>query len=403
MAGVAATMIFLYSISKLKTLRERPQTGGFQDTMLHGIPLTPAPGRTHRAGNVDQEQQPHFLMSSALRSTADNAPNRVPPNTTRIMVIPRMQQEDITWISKELPELDVYVYIADNITAAVHPPKNKGHEVMVYLSYIIEHFDDLPDIVLFMHAHRWTHHNNELLGSDAVQMVQRLNSAYVLEKGYFNMRCHWSPGCPEWLHPMSRQESMGKQEEAVLAQSWKELFPFDPLPAFLGQPCCAQFALSKQRILSLPLSRYIFFRDWILRTTLSDYVSGRIWEYSWQYIFANQAAYCPAEHICYCAGFGVCFGGERSYKKYFELVSQKQKLEEDLQDVQKMQTDQQKNASFGRNETGSSHGPGQSSSHPSPLQEEIARIAEDINRRKDEAFRRGGDSTFQDKDSGSSR
>ena len=246
---------------------------------------------------------------------------------TRTLVIPRMKDDDIAWIVKELPDVNVTVYVANDPSALLHSPKNKGHEVMVYLTYIIDHYDKLPDVVVFMHAHRWTHHNNEVLGHDAPQMIRRFSNAHVVRQGYVNMRCHWSPGCPEWLHPGSEAEVLGKQEEAVLVESWAELFPSDPLPKTLAQPCCAQFALSKQRIHSIPLSQFTFFRDWILKTPLSDYISGRIWEYSWQYLFTSQGVFCPAEHLCYCDAFGVCFGGGAEFSKYEEMQRIKLKYE----------------------------------------------------------------------------
>ena len=248
---------------------------------------------------------------------------------TRTLVVPRVKDDDISWIAQELPDLDVVVYVANDPSAPLHSPKNKGNEVMVYLTYIIDHYDELPDVIIFMHAHRWTHHNNELLGYDAPQMIRRLSNAHVTRQGYVNMRCHWSPGCPEWLHPGSREEALGKQEEAVLVESWAELFPSDPIPKTLAQPCCAQFALSGQRIHSIPLSRFTFFRDWILRTPLSDYISGRIWEYSWQYLFTRQNVSCPAEHICYCDAFGVCFGGAINFNNY--EIMRRAKLEYEAQ------------------------------------------------------------------------
>lgn len=251
---------------------------------------------------------------------------------SRVMVVPRIKEDDITWIADELPDMNMSVYVADDPSAFLHPPRNKGHEVMVYLTYIIDHYDSLPDIVLFMHAHRWTHHNNELLGHDAVEMIRRLNNAHVIRKGYMNLRCHWSPGCPEWLHPVSTQELLGKQEETVLSKCWSELFPLEPMPIFLAQPCCAQFALSKERLLAIPLSQFVFYRDWILRTPLSDYISGRIWEYSWQFIFTGQNSYCPAEHTCYCDGFGICFGGRARYQDFLRLRDAKQEFEAELED-----------------------------------------------------------------------
>lgn len=300
-------------------------------------------GRNHNVSAVQESEGLRWPYSSQLRvakpSTIGHAEanpfRKTESDFTRMLVIPRMQDDDISWISEELPGLNVTVYVANDPLASTHPPKNKGHEVMIYLTYIIEHYHQLPDIVIFMHAHRWTHHNNALLQYDGSQMIKRLSGAYVTRQGYVNMRCHWSPGCPEWLHFDGPVESLGKQEEAVLSDCWSELFPLDPLPETLSQPCCAQFALSRERIRSIPLNRFIFYRDWIMRTPLSDYISGRIWEYSWQYLFTGQGVLCPAEHFCYCDGFGVCFGGASEYSDYEEtrrtLVDYQEQLKDLLQ------------------------------------------------------------------------
>lgn len=135
--------------------------------------------------------------------------------------------------------------------------------------------------------------------------------------GNRNMRCHWEPGCPGWLHPGAVEEDLSKQEETLIAKTWLELFPHDPIPNVLAQPCCGQFAISRDRIRSLPLETYIYYRDWLMETHLSDYISGRIWEYVWQFVFTGENVVCPKEHVCYCDGFGVCFGGEEEYEAYW--------------------------------------------------------------------------------------
>lgn len=262
-----------------------------------------------------------------------------PPGSSysRTIVVPRLMNDDTSWIEDELPGMDTAIYIANDPTAALHPPTNKGHEVMIYLTYIIDHYFNLPDIIIFMHAHRWTHHNLELLGYDSAEMVRRLSNDYVARQGYVNMRCRWYPGCPEWLHPGDTQEVLAKQEAVVLSNCWRELFPSDPLPEALGQGCCAQFAVSKNRVLSIPLSRFVFYRDWILKTPLSDYVSGRIWEYLWQFLFTGRTVYCPSEHACHCFGFGVCFGGDAQYQEFEEIRRSKETYELELKELRERQ------------------------------------------------------------------
>ena len=249
---------------------------------------------------------------------------------TRTLVTACVDKKEVSWMREELLNVNLSVYVANDLSANMHPPKNKGHEAIIYLTYIIDHYATLPDIVIFMHAHRWAEHNNEVLDYDAVQMIQRLSSTYVRKQGYVNMRCDWVPGCPEWLHPSSKQEDLKKQEEAVLSKCWGELFPLDPLPWSLAQACCAQFAVSQERILSIPLSQFIFYRDWMLATPLSNYISGRIWEYLWHFVFTGEHLYCPAQHLCYCDGFGICFGGDESFDEFARVRDAKERWESEM-------------------------------------------------------------------------
>ena len=251
---------------------------------------------------------------------------------TRTLVIPHTSADNISWAAALQPNTSLALYAVDDTLGTLHPPQNKGNEVMVYLTYLIDHYDDLPDIVIFMHAHHKAWHNNELLGFDSAEMVRRLKSKTVNREGYMSMRCAADPGCPEWLHPHAGEDSLGKQEQAWLARCWRELFPLDDMPQSLSQPCCAQFAISKPRILSIALDRFIFYRDWLLRTTLTDYISGRIWEFAWHYVFTGSDTYCPPEHACYCDGFGLCFQGEAGYRAFWRLYQEKKELELELGD-----------------------------------------------------------------------
>lgn len=244
-------------------------------------------------------------------------------NYTRTLVAPRMKNDDISWMDEYLPaDIVKMIYVADDRHAPLHPPKNKGNEVMIYLTYIIDHYDDLSDITIFVHAHQTAWHNNDLAGNDAGEMIRRLSSEKVMREGYFNLRCQWYPGCPDWMHPGETEENEEKHEEILLAKAWAELFPLDRIPNTLAQPCCAQFALSRERIHSIPRSQFVFYRNWLLKTPLDNFVSGRVWEYLWQYALAGKASYCPIEHACYCDGYGYCFGGAEQYNSWFDLRNQ---------------------------------------------------------------------------------
>lgn len=331
-----AVLSFVALLPFLRKLNDHDMSrAGTGASRLEGV-LSSTPTRSPFSRGLPVSRSGENLTSPVGSFSAEfHYGMRKPPgsNYTQIMVVPRLKIDDISWIREELPDIDTAVYVANDPTADFHPPRNKGHEVMVYLTYIIDHYSDLPDTIIFMHAHRWTHHNIELLGYDSAEMIRRLSNDYVAREGYVNMRCRWYPGCPEWLHPKDARETLAKQEGVVLSQCWHELFPSKPLPEALGQGCCAQFALSKNRVLSIPLSRFIFYRDWMLRTPLSDYVSGRIWEYLWQYLFTGESIYCPSEHACHCQGFGVCFGGATEYEEFRELGRSKEAYEKELEEM----------------------------------------------------------------------
>ena len=263
---------------------------------------------------------------------------------TRGIVMARTKEEDVSWIDEELGDVmapngpfERYIYVADDQTAPLHPPKNKGHESMIYLTYIIDHYEKLPDVSLFVHSDRWTWHNNELFSQDLSAMIRFLSPERVTREGYMNLRCHWDPGCPDWIHPGALKEDSRKKEETYIAEYWMQLYPMEPIPSVLAQACCAQFAVSRERITAIPRERYIYLRDWLLRTNLRDSMSGRFFEYTWQYLFTGNSVSCPDMHVCYCDGYGFCFGGKGEYNHWFELRYELEEYEAELKQWTKQQ------------------------------------------------------------------
>ncbi|KAJ5463303.1 hypothetical protein N7475_008247 [Penicillium sp. IBT 31633x] len=321
--GVCFFLVLLFTARSLsRPWREVPQVIGLGDLVSSSSNATRTWNTTHGHTNNDLfAPPPHFIPGTPR-----------PPGYkySKVLVVTRTKEEDTNWIAEELPDWDHAIYVADDPKAPLHPPKNKGHEVMIYLTYIVDHYDRLPDVAVFMHSHQFAWHNDNLFAGDAAQLLRRLNLNRVIREGYMNTRCGFGPGCPAWMHPGAVEEDESKQEEIMLARAWGELFPDQKIPSVLAQPCCAQFALSRDRIRSIPRARFVFYRDWLLSTDLSDYITGRIWEYLWQYIFTGEAVLCPDENICLCDGYGFCFGGDEEWKAYQDLEAQRGELQQEL-------------------------------------------------------------------------
>lgn len=251
-------------------------------------------------------------------------------NYTRTIVVPKLKKEDTSWLDDDFRDTRKAVYVVDNRHALLHPPKNKGNEAMVYLSYIIDHYEHLAETNIFIHAHRWAWHNNDLFNTDTAMTIRHLSDARVAREGYMNLRCMFYPGCPAWMRLKAKEEVEEKKEELLVAKAWKELFPNDPMPDILGQPCCSQFAVSGERIKAIPLSEYKRIRNWLLKTRLSNSMSGRVFEYLWHYIWTGKNVLCPAMHECYCDGFGACFKNEDEFQQWFKVRFEVKKDEEEM-------------------------------------------------------------------------
>lgn len=239
-------------------------------------------------------------------------------NYQKALIVASIKKENTSWVSERLPWIDSYIYVNDDPTAALTVPKNKANEVMAYLTFIIDHYASLPEIMIFVHAHASTHHNPWISKSTA-ELVTYLNPHRVVRMGYVNLNCGtWSKDgdCHAQVRPVESRPYGWTKE------IWLEMFPEYPLPQVLAQFCCAQFAVSRERVLQIPREKFVQMRDIILDTDIR--VVGFSFEYMWQFLFAGEHVYCPKSEVCFCDGFGLCFGG--NYGAYMRLQVGRQNL-----------------------------------------------------------------------------
>ncbi len=76
-------------------------------------------------------------------------------------------------------------------------PQIKGHEAMVYLTFIINHWDNLPAQAIFVHGHRtsWPQEG------DIVSLIRSLRLPTL--NGYIPLRYDWYPSCPAEIRPIT--------------------------------------------------------------------------------------------------------------------------------------------------------------------------------------------------------
>ncbi|KAI3317368.1 hypothetical protein HD806DRAFT_515294 [Xylariaceae sp. AK1471] len=224
------------------------------------------------------------------------------------LVVASTKKEDTSWLHTFLPAWHKNIYVADDTTAPLTVPKNKGREAMVYLTYMIDRYDTLPRNVLFLHASRFAWHNDDP-DYDALPTLRNFRLPYLQQSGYVNLRCVWVIGCPSEIRPAhdeAHRDDAKLMAKNVYKKSFEELLPEVPVPDLVAVSCCSQFGVTRETIRSRPRADYIRYREWLLATPLDDALNGRVFEFAWHIIFGKEAVHCPSAADCYCNVFGLC-------------------------------------------------------------------------------------------------
>lgn len=214
----------------------------------------------------------------------DGDPDPEPRAREKELVLAAMSHSNMNWAEDISWPVNIYRADVRPGKANLTVPVNKGNEAMVYLTYLIDRYDSLPDVAVFLHGARYQWHNDNPL-YDSVVSIENLNLDFVREAGYVNLRCTWMIGCPAELEPArylrERPEDPQHPTAVEFPDQFKILFPDTPVPELVGGGCCSQFAVSREQVLQRPKSDYERFRRWLMNTKLDSGTSGRILEYSW--------------------------------------------------------------------------------------------------------------------------
>jgi hypothetical protein len=175
------------------------------------------------------------------------------------------------------PHLHFLVYDKETPANPYNVPLNKGNEASVYLKYICDHYDQLPEKTFFIHDEEFAWHHT---GS----IIDKFHEALNANVPYYNINdlAHWNK--PNLIS--QTQYSMWMQWYAKYVEPYIPLAKLScPQDLIYGHRGSAQFLVHKDCIRRLPL---VFYQDlyvWILETNLSNYLSGRFLEWAWHIFF----------------------------------------------------------------------------------------------------------------------
>jgi hypothetical protein len=165
------------------------------------------------------------------------------------------------------------IYDKENPNNPLNVPVNKGNEASVYLKYIIDYYDDLPDFTFFIHDEEYAWHHS---GS----IIDKYDEAMKSNLMYYNIndRAGWNR--TDLIPPETYVELLKFYDKYIEAY-----IPISKVPNnedfIFGYIGSAQFLIHKKLIQNLPREFYSNLYDWIITTDLPNELSGRFLEWTW--------------------------------------------------------------------------------------------------------------------------
>ena len=186
------------------------------------------------------------------------------PNPVEL-VVASSAADDTTWLEDYFPQWPANICNDEDSTTDPLTSTNSSHEADAYVSYIIDHYDRLPETVVFIRAQRFQHHQHPYF--DAVSVLSNFQLWHVLDKGFSTLSCS-VPGNSPILLPESSLVSLNTdhashRSQTVYASAFAALFPDAPVPKHSPAQRESQFAVSRTAIQARPRSEYIRYRDWL--------------------------------------------------------------------------------------------------------------------------------------------
>lgn len=203
-------------------------------------------------------------------------------NKTSAVVVSSHYNEDLNWVNFVKYPVKVYSKTIKNKNFIDF---NKAQEVPAYLKYIVENYDNLPEYSIFVHGHSESYHQKDHIAS----IINRVK----LEGSVINLNLDYQQTISkkdEFVDPKSGHSDLNDLRFYWVENNWKSLIGENlPLPNSLSFPSCAQFAVHKSCIIQYPIEFWQHLFDWCKKTELDNYISSRIFEYIWYYIFSRKA------------------------------------------------------------------------------------------------------------------
>lgn len=188
-------------------------------------------------------------------------------------------KDNLEWINNIDPLIKLYIYSTSN-TKYNYYAINKGHEANLYLKFIVDNYNNLPNKILFMHDHLSSWH-------------QDYNSDFICNNINWDLDNYFSVNKRDTYQEISTTSPVHGRPYALLKLYWNSIFGESlKMTSKFCSYGCAQFVVSKQCILRYSREFYQNCLLWLNFAPDPLNIQGNnpahLFEWTWNYIFTGK-------------------------------------------------------------------------------------------------------------------
>lgn len=213
--------------------------------------------------------------------------------TQEVLAVVARYREDVSWLEElGLPYL-VYDKGPNPLPGAVQLP-NIGREAHTYLTYILHHYPNFPDYVLFLQGAPFEHAQ----APSAQELRQTVLDAAAKDRpflglAWFRMVCDQLGRPHQMRDPDKKGRWLGYGKDIPVGRVFRELFGKEPPARFIASAATGNFLVSRERILARPRTVYQKALALVEADPQDADNTGHALERLWQILFNGATALNP--------------------------------------------------------------------------------------------------------------
>jgi len=197
------------------------------------------------------------------------------PDNKDLIIVTSHFQEDLKWL--ENSKNSVVLCSKTKNSPLCHQDKNLGREAASYIKFILDNYNYLPEHIAFIHGHEHAWHQDY---HDILKIINEC--AKYKTYGFISINNHF----------INDRNIVYNDAMKYMHSIWDEVFRPHlkrDAPNYIFQDCCAQFIVSKERILRHSKETYQYWYEYMMNDPLGDggFTIGMVFEFLWPIIFGE--------------------------------------------------------------------------------------------------------------------